>query len=66
VVLREVVKQGIRARQAIEPKGSPKRSATLRQREALGVGMQVRSTTARGPSRVREQGSVDHDDAQQV
>ncbi len=66
VVLREVVKQVVRPQRPVEAKSPVERPATLRQCEALGVGVQVHTTPTRGPSPIGEQGSRDRDDAQQV
>jgi hypothetical protein len=65
-VLLDVVKQGCRVERSVKPQGSRKRSATLRQREAFGVTVHVRTAAARTSSRVRKQDSLDRDDAQQV
>ena len=66
VVLREVVKQGIGPKRSVPAKSPLERPATLRQCEALGVGMQVHTTPGRGSPPVGKQGSRDRDDAQQV
>jgi hypothetical protein len=65
-VLLDVRPEGCRIEHFREPQGSRERSATLRQRETCGVAVQVRTTSARTASRVRKQGSLDRDDAQQV
>jgi hypothetical protein len=65
-MLREVRLESGRVGCSVEPKGLPERPATLRQREAVRVGVQVSATSRRRTSRVGEENSVDRDDAQQV
>jgi hypothetical protein len=65
-LLLEVAQQSVRAERAVEPQSSRERPAALRQREALKVEMQVRTTAVRCASRVGKQDSLDRDDAQQV
>jgi hypothetical protein len=65
-MLRDVVKQSGGTERTVEPEGPLKRSATLRQREAPEVGMQMSTPAARCPPRVGEQGSVDRGDPQQL
>jgi hypothetical protein len=66
VVFRDVRLKGRRVGRIREPESPRERPPTLRQREAFRVAVQVRTTAVRDASRVGEQGSVDHDDAQQV
>jgi hypothetical protein len=65
-VLREVRLESSRVGCPVEPQGLPERPATLRQREAVRIGVQVSATSRRRTSRVGEKNSVDRDDAQQV
>jgi hypothetical protein len=66
VLLCDVLLESIRAKWSVEPQGPRERSAALRQRQAFEVGVQMRTTSARCASRVREQRSGDRDDAQQL
>jgi hypothetical protein len=65
-VLREVGLESGRLGYPVEPQGLPERPATLRQREAVRIEVQVSASSRRRTSRVWEQNSVDRDDAQQV
>jgi hypothetical protein len=65
VVSCDVLPDSDRAGRTVEPEGPLERSAALRQRETLGIGMQVRTPATRCASWVGEQGSFDRDDAQQ-
>jgi hypothetical protein len=64
--LLDVAPEGCRVERSRDPEGSGERSPTLRQRETVEVGVQVRTAARRRASRVGKQGSLDRDDAQQV
>jgi hypothetical protein len=62
----DVTLEGRRIEWSVKAQGPRERPAALRQREAFGVAVQVRTTSVRSASRVRKQDSLDRDDAQQV
>jgi len=65
-MLSDVGLEDRRVEWTLEPQSSRERPAALRQREAFGVEVQVRTTSVRCASRVGKQDSLDRDDAQQV
>jgi hypothetical protein len=65
-VLLDVRPQRRRLERAGRPEGLLERPATLRQHETLWVTVQVSTATRHSASRIGEQDSLDHNDAQQV
>jgi hypothetical protein len=65
LVLLDVRLEVCRIKRAVKLQGSRERPAALRQRETFEVGMQMRTTSTGGASRVGKQDSLDRNDAQQ-
>src|SRR4051794_12433457 len=61
----DVRRDGRDVRCPVEPEGPSERPATLRQREAVAVGMQVRTPARHPTSRVGDELPLDRDDTQQ-
>ena len=63
-MLRDVRSDGSDVRSPVEPQSPSERPPPHRHREAVAVGMQMRSAARQPAPRVRDQGSLDRDDTQ--